>query len=137
MTEAAHHHHRLSPEARRTAAAELNTTWPGRSNHLASLITHLAPAAEVAPLDAGKSIADNNGNTAADAIVQRSSVVNEGGTMLGLSGCPPLVVQGPPGQGKRGLLRAVLDAYCVRHVWVNVDRVNRTKDSASMLPAAP
>lgn len=136
MTEAVRHLHRLSPEARRNIAAELNTTWPGRSTQLASLITHLAPAAEVAPLDAGRSTADNHGSAAAHDAVQRSSVVNEGGATLGLSGCPPLVVQGPPGQGKRGLLRAVLDAYCVRHVWVNLDRVNRTKDRALMLPAA-
>jgi len=126
VASAVHNRHRLSPQARCKVASELNSTWPGRSSQLASLAALLAPAAEVAPAAASSTDPNDNHATTFSGVQNSSGgggEANKEGTMLGLSGCSPLVVQGPPGQGKRGLLRAVLDAYCVRHVWVNVDRV--------------
>jgi hypothetical protein len=88
----------ISYTCREETINSLRSMWPCREARLMSLVDHLSPFALIPP----------------------SSRVNE----VCHSYSRSLLLQGPAGCGKKGLLRGVLGQFRVCHIWIHCEKVS-------------
>lgn len=113
---------------RARALGALAAAWPARAGQAAALAGLLAPVAEVTSSSSG-GVGDLGDN---------GDLGNGGGGGGDNDGSPtPVLLSGPSGAGKKGLLRATLRGLRVRHVWIVCERVRLARAPPPSLFAPP